>query len=145
MSGKEEGFSLVEILIVITVMAVILSLLYNLQLVGSNLWRRDTDRLELQLDSLLFLKQINQDLRATGELSLVADNSTLTLQLDNEELIYYFFDKSAIYRNGEKVIGFVESSPFQLENSGLLTIDLMLKKNTETYRVVDKISTKDNF
>jgi len=96
MSGKEEGFSLVEILIVITVMAVILSLLYNLQLVGSNLWRRDTDRLELQLDSLLFLKQINQDLRATGELSLVADNSTLTLQLDNEVLIYYFFDKSAI-------------------------------------------------
>jgi len=144
MFSREEGFSLVEIMIVITVIAVILSLLYNLQLVGNNLWTRETNYLELQLDSIFFLKKINQDLREAIDFSLSSDNSSLTLYLDDKEPIRYLFNKSVIYRNGQKIIDFVKLTPFK-GSSGLLTINLFLKKGSESYRVVDRISIRETF
>jgi hypothetical protein len=144
MFSKEGAFSLVEILIIITVIGVILSLLYNLQLVGSNLWARDANRLELQLNSILFLKRINRDLRESVDISLFADNSILIIYLDGGESIKYFFRQTAIYRNEEKIITCVESTPFRLENNnGLLIINLSLKKDTESYRLIDKVSIRD--
>ena len=95
-----QGFSLVEMVIALSLAVIILGAAFYLLSINLKTWNRNSKRIEnLQIVSLVF-ERIGYDIRSAKKIISVS-GETLIIELDSQNVLYDFKNKKIRRKKGE--------------------------------------------
>ena len=97
---KRKGFSLVEMVIALSLAVIILGAAFYLLSINLKTWNRNSKRIEnLQIISLAF-ERIGYDIRSAKKIVSVS-HDTLVIELDGQNILYDFKNKKIRRKKGK--------------------------------------------
>lgn len=86
----EKGFTLVEMLIVISIMGLIIAAAYSFYFSGLRGWRSGVDRMDYQQSARIVVERIVDEIRFAGWVEVVAGGAEVRYQFNDDSKIYGF-------------------------------------------------------
>lgn len=121
----KRGFTLIEVIITLAVMAAVGLLAFSLFGQGFNLYTAESKSAEMQQSMRLILSDITNKVRLTSESDISVSENTLTV-----DDYVYSFDGTRIIRNSTEVATSVTAFDVSITN-GLLEIRIVNNKGTQ--------------
>jgi prepilin-type N-terminal cleavage/methylation domain-containing protein len=151
---KEQGFTLLEVIVVITILGLVVSTLTDLFSTGVGFWQRSSNQTELQYNLRFALRDMVADIRMAREILAIdsgyikfldAAGNEITYELDEDPLLEqepYTLTGMILYRQEgsaprQPVAGFITSFTIAWEPQGadpeaIRFIDITLKGEPPT-------------
>lgn len=123
MKSQQGGFTLLELILVMTLVGILVSLSSNLFFYQINLWDRLTTHTESLQNSRHALQMLTRDLRQIEAADSIyqASEDSIRFKEINGSTVSYKFSNSQILRNGDLLINDVDDIQFKYyDNSGNL-------------------------
>ncbi|OPL11142.1 MAG: hypothetical protein AVO34_03360 [Firmicutes bacterium ML8_F2] len=136
--ATEKGFTLIEVVVTLTLLGLVLTALYSFYFFGLQSWQRGIDQTEMQQSARIAMDTMIRELQKAEEFSLHKDNSeirfhvpgdsrTMRFRLLNDELVWESYPSGSIgYFHNKVALGIKELS---FTNQGNL-INLTLTAGT---------------
>lgn len=147
----ENGFTIVELLVVIVVMGIVVISASDLFVSGFNLYSLNKDRAEIQRELRFITNYINENSKFTNNIKIVdsvtstnLDSNKIALGEENGYFVIKTFNGSINTRN----LSNIEISPVQFErNSEILTYTVSainIDTNLGTKSILNNITNEDS-
>ena len=146
MKKENKGFSLVELVIAITLLVIVSSILLGFMTTGSNMFRRISTDVSLQMESQVAMAQLREYIIDCND-TLLYDSSTGSLTIRNsgpEEHVFVWNAADGIIRyNGDPLAEHV--SDFHLTQiGGAVEIVLVFSRQSEVYHAAQTINLRND-
>mgnify|MGYP006296897341 CR=1 FL=1 len=159
MSYQEEGFTLIEILIVLAIMGLVMTAVYSLHLTGWQVWNFNQQKVSNHQAGMIMMTRLMKDIRAASEVIIKDNGSDLRLKIsDNSETDYvrYVVDDNYLYyakhegiewptrwnldrRITDVVVNNFKCVKQEENNKILITINLSLGTGKEKYTLQNQV------
>jgi len=110
---REKGFTLIEVIIVITILALVISALAGLLESGLFSWDRVNHQAELQQNLRLALDNIIKDIKRSKKIAAGSTNSQIILVISDTETITY----------GLKTDDYLDQHPYNMDGQVLYRME----------------------
>ncbi|WP_408956424.1 PilW family protein [Natroniella sp. ANB-PHB2] len=146
---EQKAVTLIELMIVIAIIGVVFTAIYNTHLTGWRVWNFSQDRVKLQQTARLLMMRISRDARSARKLKIEPDGYMVTLyygQGDDLEEIRYEIDKdNKKLRRSEKEKGNSNFGEPELFATGIIDIEAYqeepFKKDGGIFEVIFNLKT----
>lgn len=154
MTKKNGGFTIIELLITLSLVGFVLVSTCTFYLFGLRSWQRSSASMEAQQSARIAIDMIISELRYAHEYSLHSDNSevrfkispdvrTRRFRLVGEELIYESYPTGTFNYFHNKVALGITDLEFELCNHGLLRVSLAAEIDNCRVYLADSISPRN--
>ena len=146
MKKENKGFSLVELVIAITLLVIVSSILLGFMTTGSNMFRRVSTDVSLQMESQAAITQLREYIIDCNDtLSYEQSSHTLTvLNSGSQEHVFVWEpDDAIIFYNGDPLAEHV-SSFHLLQMDGAVEIILSFSNIAETYHTTQTVALRND-
>lgn len=152
MENRTSGFTLVELMVVVVLIALVGLVATQIPLFGITSWRKGADRLRMQRDANLAMIKIQRKLRPAFN-ERVPNSYTLEIDEDTRESFFLDLDEKTLFyltsgeATKELVIG-GEDAPFNVTSfdvtngDGIINIVLTLKMKRENVKTTLETAVK---
>ncbi|MCG0277594.1 MAG: prepilin-type N-terminal cleavage/methylation domain-containing protein [Thermanaeromonas sp.] len=91
MEGKADGFTLVEVVVAVTILVLVLSAALLLYAQGALVYKREEVQVDIQENARIALDRLVRELRSAKEIVTIQSNS-ITFILDDGSRVRYYHD-----------------------------------------------------
>ena len=146
MKKENKGFSLVELVIAITLLVIVSSILLGFMTTGSNMFRRVSTDVSLQMESQVAITQLREYIIDCND-TLSYEHSSHTLTVLNsgsqEHVFVWKPDDAIIFYNGDPLAEHVSAFHF-LQIDGAVEIILSFSNLSETYHTTQTVALRND-
>jgi len=121
---KNNGFTLIEVLVSIAVLGLIITALFNINIAGFKFMNYNQDRVELQRQSRVIMLNLEKQIRSGSDITINLDGD-IVLSGDSGDIVKFFVDDS------------VSPNQLKMDNSGSIRNISDKIIDTHTFNIED--------
>jgi len=134
MAGRENGLTLIELLVTMAIMGFVITAIYSFYLSGLSSWQRSSDHLDHSQNARIAMDKIIKELRYASEAAVFDQgreirfkaphdpNRTLRFRLVGSELVFDSYPTGSLYYFNNKIALDITGLQFSLKGNDLVLI-----------------------